>query len=183
MNATSPPQKRKAARATDGPATEQDTSHLSHVPPEGTSGNGQREHRGYFRVSEEAMRLIHRNLDEPSAVRNAQNVYVTFCRKANLRGRTTFEDRLVSVAQDAAMQYREAQRTVRLLEGIGLLRVQRRKITGTKANAPSIYTIVTMLPQATTSKHEATTSWDDGERGTSPQQSQELNQSIHTNNV
>ena len=117
------------------------------------------------------MRLIHRNLDEPSAVRNAQNVYVTFCRKANLRGRTTFEDRLVSVAQDAAMQYREAQRTVRLLEGIGLLRVQRRKIT------------VTMLPQATTSKHEATTSWEDGERGTSPQLSQELNQSIHTNNI
>ena len=180
---SSPPQKRKAARGTDGFSNEQDTGVLSHVPPDGTSGNGQREHRGYFRVSEEAMRVIHRKLDEPSAVRNAQNVYVTFCRKANLRGRTTFEDRLVSVAQDAAMQYRETQRAVKLLEGIGLLRVQRRRITGTKANAPSIYTIVTMLPQATTSEHEATTSWEDSVRGTSPQLSQEQIQSIHTNNI
>jgi len=180
---SSPPQKRKAARGRDGFANEEVTEEISHVAPSGTSGNGQREHRGYFRVSEEAMRVIHRKLEEPSAVRNAQNVYVTFCRKANLRGRTTFEDRLVSVAQDAAMQYRETQRAVRLLEGIGLLRVKRRKITGTKANAPSVYTLVTMLPHATTSEHEATTSWGDDVRGTSPQLTQEQIQSIHTKNI
>ena len=83
-----------------------------------------------------------------------------------------------------AYEYRETQRALGYVESIGLVRIQRRKVSGTKENAPSIYTVVTLLPPpATTSEHAATTSREDGASLMSPQLSQEQSQSIHTNNV
>lgn len=140
-------------------------------------------HSGYFRLSEEAMRKIAVSFEKLSTTRAAILVYVTLCRKANLRGCTTFEDRLANLAQDAAMQYRETQRAVKLLESIGLVLIERRKVPGTKENAPNVYTVITCLPDATTLRRGARTSGEDGLCGTSPQLTQEQIQSIHTKNI
>ena len=179
MKAHAPPENAKAARQ-GGVASQLNDNERSHAQEMRTSRK--RPHGGYFRVSEEAVRLIHGAFDEPSAVRNATNVYITFCRKANLRGTTKFEDTIGNIAHDAAMQPRETQRAIRALEGAALIHVQRRKI-GNNLNAPSIYAVVTMLPdatahehEATTHKHEATTSGRDSEHATSPPYSQELPQ-------
>jgi len=180
---TSPSQKRKAARGRDGFANEEVTDEISHAAPSGTSGNGQREHRGYFRVSEEAIRRIHRSFDKPCVTRAALLAYQALCRVANLRGSSTFVATIRSLAQDMAYEYREGQRALGYVESIRLVHIKRTKVAGTKENAPSTYSLVTLLPDATTSKHEATTSWGDDVRGTSPQLTQEQIQSIHTKNI
>lgn len=175
MNA-SPPQKRKAARVTDGPAIEQDTSYLSHVPPDGTSGNKRREHRGYYIIGEEAERKIERSFDAPCDIRAAKLAYHTLLRVANLRGSLTFEATIGSLSRDMGYPYRDGQRALRLVEGIELVQITRRKVIGTKANAPSIYHVKTLLPNVRTSR-------EDSVCGTSPQLSQEQIQSIHTNTI
>lgn len=137
-------------------------------------------HSGFFRVSEEAMRRIAKALDEPSAIRAATLAYVTFCRKANLRRRETFEDTLSSLAQDMAYSYRDAQKAVRVLETIGLVQVKRRKIPGTKANAPSIYTLNTLLHEVRAFGQDVASLGEEELRCTFPQLSQERPQEIHT---
>jgi hypothetical protein len=140
-------------------------------------------HFGYFRVSEEAIRLIHRSFDKPCVTRAALLAYQVLCRIANLRGSQTFEVSIRSLSQDMAFEYREGQRALGYVETVGLVHIRRRKVSGTKENAPSIYTLVTMLPEATTSEHKATTSREDEVCGTSPQLTQEQIQSIHSNNI
>jgi hypothetical protein len=147
-----------------------------------------RPHKGYFRTSEEALRTIERSFEEPWAIRAAKAAYTAFCRKVNLRGSETFEDTIGSLAQDMSYPYREAQRAVGLLEKIGLVHVRRRKIPGTKANAPSIYSVNTMPGAGTTLQRqdrtlgrEAGTLGEDELRGTSPQHSQELPQQLDPN--
>lgn len=137
-------------------------------------------HSGFFRVSEEAMRRIANTFDEPSVIRAATLAYVTFCRKANLRGRETFEDTVGSLARDMAYSYRDAQKAVRLLEGIGLVQVRRRKIPGTKANAPSIYALNTLLHEVRNFGQDVGSLGEDELRCTFPQLSQERPQEIHT---
>ena len=95
MSEHAPPENANAARQ-GGIALQSDEAKKSHGHAIRTSQK--RPHGGYFRVSEEAIRLIHNSFDAPSAVRNATTIYITFCRKANLRGSTTFEDRLTSAA-------------------------------------------------------------------------------------
>jgi hypothetical protein len=99
-------------------------------------------HRGHFMVYEEAVRRIFANLDEPAAVRNALLVYVTLCRKQNLKRTSTFEDRIAGIAADSSMSYRLAQDAIDFLESLHLVRVKRRKVAGTKGKAPSIYTVL-----------------------------------------
>jgi hypothetical protein len=147
---------------------------------EAVGASGERKHGGYFRVSEDAIRLIHRSFDKPAVTRAALLAYQTLCRVANLRGKTTFDARIASLGQDMAFTYRDAQRALELIEGIGLVKIQRRKVPGTKENAPSIYTLETLLPNATTSDQEAITLRESELHSTSPQLSQELPQKIHT---
>lgn len=173
---TSPPRNARAALE-GGPACEPMLKQASHGHSTGASRN--REHRGFFRVSEAAMRKIAHSFEQPWAVRAATLGYVVLCRKANLRGRNTFEDTIGSLAQDMSFPYREAQRAVRLLEGIGLVRIERRKIPGTKANAPNIYTVSTLLHDAITLKQEDRSLGEGGQRIISPQLSQEPPQEIH----
>jgi len=172
-----PPGNAKAARQGDfaSESTTRENSHAGEMP---TSRN--RQHRGFFRVSEEAMRKIAYSFEQPWAIRAATLAYVVLCRKTNLRGRNTFEDTIGSLAQDMSFPYREAQRAVRLLEGIGLVSIERRKIPGTKANAPNIYTVSTLLHDAITLERGDGTLGEDGLRISSPQLSQELPQKLHT---
>jgi hypothetical protein len=181
----SPPENAKAAWQ-GGSAVTTSTMDLSPETPSNTSRK--RHHKGYFRTSEEALRTIERSFEEPWAIRAAKAAYTTFCRKVNLRGSETFEDTIGSLAQDMSYPYREAQRAVGLLEKIGLVHVRRRKIPGTKANAPSIYSVNTMPGARTTLERqdrtlgrEAGTLGEDELRGTSPQHSQELPQQLDPN--
>jgi|GEM_PF-2728215 len=130
-------------------------------------------HSGFFRVPEDGLRKIAAAFEEPWASRAATLAYITLLRKANLRGSVKFEDRLASMANDMALPYREAQRAIRLLESIHLVEVERRNIEGTKAKLPSIYTVATLLPDATTSCPDAGTLGEDGLRGQSPHLYQE----------
>jgi hypothetical protein len=139
-----------------------------------------RQHRGFFRMSEEAVRKISRSLDEPCDQRAAMLAYMTLCRKVNLRGCETFEDTIRNIGADMAFGPREARSAIKLLENIKLVRVQRRKIPGTKANAPSIYTVRTLLPNAPTLKRGDGTLGEDGLHNSSPEYSQELPQKFHT---
>jgi hypothetical protein len=117
----------------------------------------EKHHSGFFMVAEEAMRKIASSFEEPWATRAAMLAYFTLMRKANLRGSTSFEDRLASMAKDMALPYREAQRAIGLLESIGLVDVERRAIDGTHAKLPSIYSVRTLLPDAATSMPDAMT--------------------------
>jgi len=103
-------------------------------------------HLGWFRVEEEAMRLIDRSWDKLCNARSAANCYVTLCRIANLKGNDVFEVSIASLARDMHCVYRDAQRALALVESIGLVKIERRKIPGTKENAPSIYTVVRTRP-------------------------------------
>lgn len=176
-----PAEKRKPARGGGRLATDEVTALSSH--DQKASASVTRTHAGFFRVSEQAIRLIHNSVEERWATRAAILAYVTLCRKANLRRSTTFEDRIASLAQDMAFEYRDTQKAICLLERLGLVKVLRRKIAGTKANAPSIYTVHTLLHDAPTSKRDVRTSGEDEYRSTTPQHSQEQSQysSIHPN--
>jgi hypothetical protein len=174
----------KAARQGDF-ACESRAPENSHEGAMPTSRN--RQHRGFFRVSEEAIRQISQRLDDPCDQRAAMLAYMTLCRKVNLRGSETFEDTIRNIGADMAYGPREARSAVRLLEDLKLVRVQRRKIPGTKANAPSIYTVRTLLPNAPTLKRDAATLergdgilGEDGLHTSSPEYSQELPQKFHT---
>jgi hypothetical protein len=178
VNAKAAWQGRSAVTTTKGDLPLDTRSSTSHKRP----------HKGYFRTSEEALRAIERSFEEPWAIRAAKAAYTTFCRKVNLRDSDTFEDTIGSLAQDMSYSYREAQRAVGLLEKIGLVHVRRRKIPGTKANAPSIYSVNTMPGAGTPLERqdralgrEAGTLGEDELRGTSPQHSQELPQQLDPN--
>jgi hypothetical protein len=137
-------------------------------------------HSGFFKVSEAGLRRIEAAFDKPSDTRAAVLAYITFCRIANLRGKTTIEARIADLARDMALPYREAHNAIKLLESIKLLAVIRRKVPGTKANLPSIYAVQTLLPNATTLKQGARTFGEDDVTRYSPRISQELPQEIHT---
>lgn len=143
-----------------------------------------RQHRGWFPVSEEACRQILQRLDDPCDARAATLAYFTFCRKVNLRGSETFEDTNGSIGADMAYGPREARKAVKLLEDLKLLHVKRRRIPGTKANAPSIYTVERLLPtswqSAPTLGQSAPSLGEDGLHANSPGYSQELPQKFHT---
>ena len=181
MNKHAPPGNAKAARQGDF-ASESTAAENSHEGAMPTSRN--RQHRGWFPVSEEACRQILQRLDDPCDARTAMLAYLTFCRKVNLRGSETFEDTIRSIGADMAYGPREARSAVGLLEDLKLVRVQRRKIPGTKANAPSIYTVRRLLPtlgqSAPTLGQSAPTLGEDGLHTNSPEYSQELPQKFHT---
>ena len=131
-------------------------------------------------MSEEAIRQILQRLDDPGDARAAILAYVTFCRKVNLRGSETFEDTIRNVGADMAYGPREARKAVALLEDLKLVRVQRRRIPGTKANAPSIYTVRRLVPNAPRLEQRDGTLGEDGLHTSSPGYSQELPKKFHT---
>lgn len=92
------------------------------------------------------MRLIDRSFDKPCDARNAANCYTTFCRIANLKGRDVFELSIANLARDLHCVYRDAQKALGHVEAVKLVRIERRKIPGTKENAPSVYTVVRLRP-------------------------------------
>ena len=98
--------------------------------------------RGYFQVEEAAIQKLSGAFDKPADTRNALLCYTILCRKANLKRAWTFEDTIASMAKDMFMEYRDAWRALQLVEAAGLLIIERRKIPGTKANAPSLYTVI-----------------------------------------
>jgi len=87
-------------------------------------------HEGFFKVGEEAMRLIARSGDSAWDARNAKTTYVTLCRVANLKRGDTFDVPISSLANDMHFVYRDAQKELALVESIGLVRIERRKIEG-----------------------------------------------------
>jgi hypothetical protein len=103
-------------------------------------------HTGWFRVDEEPLRIIGRNYDRACDARNATAAYVMLCRKANLRRDDTFTDSLANMARDLHCAYRDAQKALALLEAIELVKIERRKVPGTKENAPSRYTLIRVKP-------------------------------------
>jgi hypothetical protein len=103
-------------------------------------------HLGWFWIEEEAMRLIERSFDTPCDGRNAAHCYATLCRIANLKGSDTFEVTISSLARDMRFVYRDAQKALRLVEAIKLVTIERRKVPGSKENAPSVYTVTRLRP-------------------------------------
>ena len=92
------------------------------------------------------MRLIDRSFDKLCDARNAATCYTTLCRIANLKGRDAFEISIASLARDLHCVYRDAQKALALVAAIKLVKIERRKIPGTKENAPSFYTITRIRP-------------------------------------
>lgn len=110
------------------------------------SSGYKKEHRGYYRIAEAAERRIEESFDQPHVRRAAKLTYHTLCRVANLRGSGKFVADLNSLARDIGYSYREAQKAVRILESIGLLKITNRYVSDTKLKAPSCYEVVTLLP-------------------------------------
>jgi hypothetical protein len=110
-------------------------------------------HLGWFRIEEEAVRLINRSFDKPCDARNAMACYVMLCRKVNLKnGAHVFNDTIGSMARDLNLPYRDAQKALALVETIGLVKIERKKLPGTMGNAPSTYTVVRLSGHDITSE-------------------------------
>jgi hypothetical protein len=101
-----------------------------------------KKHQGFFRVFEEDLRKIESTFDSPSAKRKAFAAWIAVLRIANLEGSETFTRNIGSLAFDMSFSYRHAQDALVLLERSGLLQIVRKKIEGTKENAPSVYTLL-----------------------------------------
>jgi hypothetical protein len=101
----------------------------------------EKEHGGWFAVSEHSFRLIERSFDTPALRRKAQAMLVTLHRIANLRGVRTFVAEIADIARDVNYSYPEAENGIQLLEILNLIKVRRRKIPGRELKAPSEYTV------------------------------------------
>lgn len=138
------------------------------------SNSPRKEHRGYYRIAEAADRKIEESFDQPHVRRAAKLTYHTMCRIANLRGTNAFVADLSSLARDIGYSYSEAQKAVRFLESIGLLKIANRYISETKLKAPSRYEVVTLLPDNPSISKENLSSGAGDNQPTAPQHSQEL---------
>lgn len=138
------------------------------------SARPKREHRGYYRVAEAADRKIEDSFDQPHVRRSAKLAYHTLCRIANLRGSNTFVKDLVSLARDFGYSYREAQKAIRNLESIGLLKITLRFVPDTKLKAPSCYEVVTLIQENTSIGNLGTSIGVDEKQPVATQHSQEL---------
>ena len=101
----------------------------------------EKDHGGWFAISEHSFRLIERSFDTPALRRKAQAMLVTLHRIANLRGVRTFVAEIADIARDVNYSYCEAESGIQLLEILKLVEVKRRQIPGTKLKAPSEYTV------------------------------------------
>jgi len=133
-----------------------------------------KEHRGYYRIAEAADRKIDELLDEPHVRRSAKLAYHTMCRIANLRGTRVFVAPLGSLARDIGYSYREAQKAVRVLKSIGLLKITNRYVSDTKLKAPSCYEVVTLIPDNSSIGSENLSTSGSKVAPIAPQHSQEL---------
>lgn len=133
-----------------------------------------KEHRGYYRIAEAADRRIEEAFDEPHVRRSAKIAYHTLCRIANLRGSRMFVASLSSLARDFDYSYREAQKAIRNLESVGLLKIANRYVAETKLKAPSSYEVITLIPDALSIGSENLSVGRIEVKPTTPQHSQEL---------
>jgi hypothetical protein len=101
----------------------------------------EKEHGGWWAISEHSFRLIERTFDTPALRRKAQAMLVTLHRIANLKGVTTFVAEISDIARDVNYSYCEAEKGIQLLEILNLVKVKRRQIPGTELKAPSEYTV------------------------------------------
>jgi hypothetical protein len=138
------------------------------------SSGHKKEHRGYYRIAEAAERRIEESFDQPHVRRAAKLTYHTLCRVANLRGASKFVADLNSLARDIGYSYREAQKAVRILESIGLLKITNRYVSDTKLKAPSCYEVVTLIPDNSSIGSENLSTSGSKVAPIAPQHSQEL---------
>jgi len=127
----------------------QATSGTITVP--GLLSKQEKDHGGWWAISEHSFRLIERTLDDPAERRKAKTAFVTLHRVANLKGLTTFTAQISSLARDMDFSYRHAAEALDILEVIGLCTIKRAQVTGTKLKAPSEYTVFPPIVQKVTS--------------------------------
>jgi len=104
------------------------------------------QHRGWFKVEEEAFRKLRETYDLESRYRLAWMVYVTLCRVANLEGSDTFTRRIAGLADDAGLSYNATAEGLELVKSAGLVTITARTVGGSKERAPSEYQVVRMSP-------------------------------------
>jgi hypothetical protein len=78
---------------------------------------------------------------EAAAATRAALAYLGLCRAADAAGAFAFRRPISYLARLAFLQRRSLERALPDLERLGLLRVERRRISGTKANDLSLYTL------------------------------------------
>jgi hypothetical protein len=96
----------------------------------------------YCWQSKEALRQIERTYDSESRTRLACSAYLALTRIASDRRAESFECSIKEIARCMHYNYEEALEGVKLAEAARVVRVERRKVTGTKENAPSIYSLL-----------------------------------------
>ena len=102
-------------------------------------------HQGWFRVHEEALRIIERRFDRQAAERQAKTAYQALLRVANLEGSNSFIRKICELAKDMSYSYAAAEDALILIEATGLCEIERRTIPGTKEKEPSRYTVAVTL--------------------------------------
>lgn len=103
-------------------------------------------HAGWFCIYEEDLRLIEATFDREAARRKAGAALLAVTRIANLERKATFTRAISSIARDMAYSYPHAAEALQLLKTAGIITIEERKVSGSKENAPSRYT-VTRLEQ------------------------------------
>lgn len=88
----------------------------------------------------EALRIIDNNFEQD--VGSAHLVYLAMTRIASDEGAESFTRPISQIAKLAGVSYRTASPILHRFEALGLIRVQRNTVTGTKEHAPSTYTML-----------------------------------------
>jgi hypothetical protein len=92
--------------------------------------------------SKEAVRLIHEQFSESCDLPSANSIYLALCSLASDEQRETFTEKKALIAFRAGVSVRTADSVLARMEAMGLVRVDRQSVNGSKMKAPNTYTLL-----------------------------------------
>ncbi len=95
-------------------------------------------------ASKEALRRICEHFAESNKVPSARSVYLAFCELASNEAAETFQVKVATVARFAGVSVRTVSDVLPELELIQVLAIDRKTIPGSKMDAPSVYTLLSV---------------------------------------
>ena len=92
--------------------------------------------------TKKVLRRIRDHFDDTNNVSSALAVYLSLTEFASDAKSEVFQRRILEIAARAGVSYKTAGKVLSRLEALSIIAITRNKISGTKENAPSTYTLL-----------------------------------------
>jgi hypothetical protein len=92
--------------------------------------------------TKKVLRLIRDHFDDTNSASSALAVYLSLTEIASDGKSEVFQRRILEIAERAGVSYKTAAKVLSRLEALSIIAITRNKISGTKENAPSTYTLL-----------------------------------------